>query len=118
MSPLLKHALADALPLVDGRGWTLPGAATLAEAERLLALVAPFARDPTTEVQPDGAIAFEWEAAGHGWLRLSVDGSGRLAHSAVIAGDEYEQVEDFDGPAAPLPDWAAELLRRLMAVGH
>jgi hypothetical protein len=70
------------------------------------------------EAQPDGAITFEWEAAEHGWLRLSLDGSGRLSHSAVIAGDEYEQVEDFAPAAAELPGWAGELLRRLMAVGH
>src|SRR5438128_1109543 len=107
MSPLLKLALADALPLVDGRGWTPPPPATMAEAERLLALVAPIGREPLAEVQPDGAVAFEWEAAGHGWLKLSVDGRGRLSHSAVIAGDEYEQVEDFDVARAALPDWAA-----------
>jgi len=118
MSPLLMLALADAIPLVEERGWALPSSAAVAEAEHLLALVAPLGREPMAEAQPDGAIAFEWEAADAGWLRLSVDGSGRLAHSAVIAGDEYEQVEDFASTAAELPGWAAELLRKLMAVGH
>jgi hypothetical protein len=118
MTPLLMLALADAMPLVEERGWVLPTTAAVAEAEQLLALVAPLAREPVAEVQPDGAIAFEWEAADAGWLELSVDGSGRLAHSAVIGGDEYEQVEDFPATATALPGWAGELLRRLMAVGH
>ena len=119
MSPLLMLAITDATPFVDERGWTLPAPATIAEAERLLELVAPLARAPLAEVEPDGSIVLEWEAAGHGWLRLAVAGIGRLAHSAVIAGDEYEQIEDFPADAAtPLPDWAAELLRRLMSVGH
>jgi hypothetical protein len=118
MSPLLMLALADAIPLIDERGWTLPSSATMAEAERLLALVAPLAREPMAEVEPDGSVALEWEAADEGWLKLSVDGSGRLTHSAVIAGDEYEQVEDFQDPEAGLPGWAAALLHRLMAVGH
>jgi hypothetical protein len=116
MSPLLMLALSDAIPFVDERGWTPPDAATIAEADRLIALVAPLGREPMAEVEPDGSIALEWEAADHGWLRLSVDGSGQVAHSAVIGGDDYEQVEDFD--EARLPDWASELLRRLMAVGH
>jgi hypothetical protein len=118
MSPLLMLALADAIPLVEERGWTLPSSAAVAEAEHLLALVAPLGREPAIEVQPDGAIAFAWEAAGHGWLQLSVDGGGRLSHSAVIAGDEYEQVEAFGPAAEKLPGWAEELLRRLMAIGH
>ena len=118
MSPLLMLALADAVPLVEERGWALPSSAAVAEAEHLLALVAPLGREPVAEVQPDGAIAFEWEAADTGWLKLSVDGSGRLAHSAVIAGDEYEQVEDFPNTAADLPGWAGELLRKLLATGH
>jgi hypothetical protein len=117
MSPLLMLALVDAMPFVDERGWTSPEPATIAEADRLIALVAPLGRAPMAEVEPDGSIALEWEAAGHGWLRLTVDGSGQLAHSAVIAGDDYEQVEPFDG-ADVLPEWAAELLRKLMAVGH
>ena len=111
-------ALADAMPFVDERGWTPPASATLAEADRLLALVAPLGREPMAEVEPDGSIALEWEAADHGWLRLLVNGSGQLAHSAVIAGDDYEHVEPFDGVDAALPEWAAELLRKLMAVGH
>jgi hypothetical protein len=118
MSPLLMLALADAIPMVEERGWALPSSAAVAEAEHLLALVAPLGREPMAEVQPDGAIAFEWEAADAGWLRLSVDGSGRLSHSAVIAGDEYEQVEDFAIAAAELPGWAGDLLRKLMAFGH
>jgi hypothetical protein len=116
MSPLLMLAIADAVPFVDGRGWTPPDSVTIAEADRLLALVAPLGREPMAEVEPDGSIALEWEAADHGWLRFTVDGSGRLAHSAVIGGDDYEQVEPFEDTR--LPDWAAELLRRLMALGH
>ena len=111
-------ALADAVPLVEERGWALPSTAAVTEAEHLLALLAPLAREPTAQVRPDGAISFEWEAADAGWLELSVDGSGRLTHSAVIAGDEYEQVEAFPATAKELPGWAAELLRKLMAVGH
>jgi hypothetical protein len=118
MSPLLMLALADAIPFVDERGWTPPASATLAEADLLLALVAPLGREPMAEVEPDGSIALEWEAAEHGWLRLTVNGSGRLAHSAVIGGDDYEQVEPFEGPDATLPDWAAELLHKLLALGH
>jgi hypothetical protein len=118
MSPLLMLALADAIPLVEERGWAVPSSAAVSEAEHLLALVAPLGREPMAEVQPDGAIALEWEAADAGWLKLSVDGSSRLSHSAVIGEDEFEQVEEFAATAAELPGWAGELLRRLMAVGH
>ena len=115
MHPLLTAALADAAPLVAARGWSAPAPATLAAAQRLLGLLAPYPRPPAVQVEPVGTISFEWEAADQGWLTLTVDDAGRLAHSAVIAGDEFTQSEDF-GDA--LPDWAAELLARLMRAGH
>src|ERR1700755_2190308 len=45
MSPLLMLALADAIPLVEERGWALPSSATVAEAEHLLALGTPLGRE-------------------------------------------------------------------------
>jgi hypothetical protein len=115
MHPLIAAALAEAAPLIADRGWTAPPDAAIDAAERLLALVASYPRAPSVQVEPDGTLAFEWEAADHGWLTLSVDGSGQLTHSAVIGEDEFTQAETF-GDA--LPDWAAELLARLMRVGH
>ncbi|MGN6528639.1 MAG: hypothetical protein ACTHL8_19785 [Burkholderiaceae bacterium] len=111
----LAAALAEAAPMMAGRGWTPPLPAAVDEARRLLALVAPLARAPAVEVAPDGRILLEWEAAEHGWLRLAVDGTGRVAHDAVIGEDEFEQSESF---AHDLPDWAATLLARLMRAGH
>lgn len=109
MSPLLQSALDEAATLGRDRGWTAPGEATVAQAERLLALTA--ATPPQqVQVEPDGRIVVEWERAPRGWLQLSVDGSGPLSHSAVIDGDEYTQTEAF---GAALPDWARELLGRL-----
>ena len=115
MSTLLTAALAEAAPLIAARGWIAPSPATVAAAGRLLQLVAPYPRPPAVQVEPDGRISFEWEAAGHGWLTLSVDTGGQLTHSAVIGEDEFTQAEDF-GDA--LPDWAAQLLGRLMRHGH
>jgi hypothetical protein len=115
MHPSLAAALAEVEPLVAGRGWTAPAPATIAAAARLLGLVEPLARPPAVQVEPEGTISFEWEAAGHGWLTLTVDDQGRLVHSAVLGEDEFTQAEPF-GDA--LPDWAAELLRRLMRAGH
>ena len=115
MSPLLSAALADAAPLAASRGWQAPAPATLAAAERLLALVAPQPRPPAVQVEPDGTISFEWEAADEGWLTLTVDDAGHLAHSAVIGEDEFTQAEDF---GETLPDWAATLLARLLRAGH
>ena len=115
MHPLLTAALAEAAPFADARGWTPPAEATLAAAERLLALVAPLARTPAVQVEPAGTISFEWEAAGHGWLTLAVDDAGKLTHSAVIGEDEFTQAEDFDDA---LPGWAGTLLERLMRAGH
>ena len=115
LPPLLSAALAEAEPLVATRGWVAPSAATIAAAGRLLALVATQPRPPAVQVEPDGRISFEWEADEHGWLTLSVDEAGRLAHSAVIGEDEFTQVEAFD---AALPDWAATLLGRLLRAGH
>jgi hypothetical protein len=114
MSPLLAAALADAQLLIATRGWTEPNAATVSEAQRLLDLLAADWPVPSVQVEPDGSVALEWEAASRGWTRLSVDGSGMLEHSAVIDGDEYEQVETF---ANELPDWALEVLRRLFPSG-
>jgi hypothetical protein len=111
----IADALAEAQPLIADRGWAAPSAAAIEEARRLLVLVAPGARAPTVQVAPGGRLDFEWEAAGHGWLRLTVDGSGRLAHEAVIGEDEFGQSEPFE---SELPGWAGTLLARLMAVGH
>jgi len=49
-------------------------------------------RQPALQVEPEGTISFEWEAAEHGWLTLTVDGQGSLAHSAVFGEDSPEQV--------------------------
>ena len=115
MHPALAAALADVAPLVAGRGWIAPAAATVAAAGRLLALVENLPRQPAVQVEPDGTISFEWEAADHGWLTLTVDDLGQLTHSAVLGEDEFTQAERFDDA---LPDWAAELLQRLLRAGH
>ncbi len=115
MHPALLAALAEAEPLIANRGWVAPGPATIAAAERLLALVEKLPRQPAVQVEPEGTITFEWEAAEHGWLTLSVDDVGQLTHSAVLDEDEFTQSETF-GDA--LPDWADNLLRRLLAAGH
>jgi hypothetical protein len=115
MHPALHAALAEAEPLIAGRGWQRPPLATIAAAERLLGLVGPLSRPPAVQVEPEGTISFEWEAAEHGWLTLTVDDQGRLAHGAVIGGDEFAQAEPFGDT---LPDWADALLRRLLGAGH
>ena len=115
MHPLLAAALEDAVPLIAHRGWVQPAPATVAAAERLLALVAALPRPPAVQVEPDGTISFEWEAADEGWLTLTVDDAGQLSHSAVIGEDEFTQAEAF---GATLPDWASTLLERLLRAGH
>ena len=115
MHPLLASALADAQPLIADRGWIAPAPATMDAAERLLRLVQKSARQPAVQVEPAGTISFEWEAAEHGWLTLTVDDAGQLTHSAVLGEDEFTQAEAFGDE---LPDWAATLLRRLHAAGH
>jgi hypothetical protein len=115
MHPALAAALAEAAPLVPDRGWIEPTPATIAAAERLLALVATLPRAPAVQVEPEGTISFEWEAAEHGWLTLTVDDAGDLVHSAVLGEDEFTQAEPFGNE---LPDWAATLLQRLLAAGH
>lgn len=114
MHALVAAALAEVEPLVSGRGWAHPSQATLAEADRLLALVASY-RTPRVQLEPDGTLVLEWEAAGHGWLTLSVHGTGQLTHGAVIDEEEFAQAEDFGDT---LPGWAGELLARLMRAGH
>lgn len=113
MSPLLAAALEEATVLATERAWSAPDAAALAQAERLLQLVGPRWPVPEVRVEPDGAIALAWEVDERGWVELRVDGRGQLGHSAVIDGDDYSQAEDFAEPSAQLPDWAAEVLRRL-----
>lgn len=115
MHPALHAALEEAAPLAADRGWIAPVPATVAAAERLLRLVETLPRQPAVQVEPEGTISFEWEAAEHGWLTLTVDDQGQLTHSAVLGEDEFTQAEAF-GEA--LPDWASELLRRLMRAGH
>ena len=115
MHALLAAALAEVAPLIADRGWIAPAPATIAAAERLLALVEKLPRSPAVQAEPEGTISFEWEAADHGWLTLSVDDIGQLTHSAVLDEDEFTQAEAFEDE---LPDWAATLLARLMAVGH
>ena len=114
MHPLLVTALNEAKPLVDSRGWAWPTPSTLAEAERLLSLT-PRHRLPTIQIDADGSIRFEWEAAETGWLTLTVDGSGQIRHSAVIGEDEFERSEAFGDV---LPEWATTVLERLVQVGH
>jgi hypothetical protein len=115
MHPLLTAAFAEAAPLIAHRGWIAPGAPTIAAAERLIGLVAALPRLPAVQVEPEGTVSFEWEAADEGWLTLVVDDAGKLTHSAVIGEDEFTQAEDF-GEA--LPDWASTLLARLLRAGH
>ena len=115
MHPALQAALDDAEPMIAARGWQRPADATVQAAARVLALVEKLPRPPQVQVEPDGTISFEWEAADHGWLTLSVDDQGQLTHSAVLGEDEFTQSEAF-GDA--LPDWAATLLQRLLAAGH
>lgn len=116
MSPLLAAALEEAQTMTASRGWRPPSPETIAEAERLLGLTRANWRPPTTvQTEPEGTIAVEWEAGAHGWLRFIVSGTGQLAHAAVIDGDEYELAEPF---ADRLPDWARELLGRLLSREH
>lgn len=110
---VLAAALAEVQPLIASRGWQPPIPAALDEAARLLALTRASWPAPVVSVEPEGAVALAWEAAERGWLTLRVDGSGTVAHEGVLGGDEYALVEPWPGPEAPLPDWAAELLRRL-----
>ncbi|MEO5686688.1 MAG: hypothetical protein ABIR54_04940 [Burkholderiaceae bacterium] len=115
MRKALQSALDDVEPLVAERGWTPPTPQTIEAAERLLSLVAKLPRQPAVQVEPEGTISFEWEAAEHGWLTLTVDDRGQLSHSAVLGEDEFTQAEAF-GDA--LPDWASNLLQRLLGAGH
>jgi len=115
MRPALEAALQDVEPLIVGRGWTRPGNATIAAADRLLDLVEPAHRPPAIQANPDGTISFEWDADEHGWLTLTVDGQGGLTHSAVLGEDEFAQTEVFGDE---LPDWAGTLLQRILAAGH
>ena len=114
MHPLLATALGEAQPLVESRGWAWPAPTTLAEAERLLRLTSRH-RPPTIQIDADGSIRLEWEAAETGWLTLTVDGSGQLRHSAMIGEDEFERSEAFGDV---LPEWATTVLERLVQVGH
>ena len=115
MHPALETALQDVEALIADRGWQRPKQQTFEAAERLLHLVDKMPRPPAVQVEPEGTISFEWEAAEHGWLTLTVDDQGQLTHSAVLGEDEFTQAEAF-GDA--LPDWAATLLQRLFAAGH
>lgn len=115
MHTSLQAALDEVEPLIATRGWQRPKPATIAAAERLLALVEAQPRQPAIQVEPEGSISFEWEAGDHGWLTLTVDDQGQLTHSAVLGGDEFTQAEAFGDT---LPGWAASLLQRLMRAGH
>ena len=115
MHPALEQALQDVEPLIADRGWQRPTAPTVEAAERLLRLVEKTNRQPAVQVEPAGTISFEWEAADHGWLTLTVDDQGQLTHGAVLGEDEFAQAEPFGDE---LPDWASTLLQRLLAAGH
>ena len=115
MHPALQAALHDAEPLIADRGWQRPPPPTVAAAERLLALVENRQRPPAVQVDPEGTISLEWEAAEHGWLTLTVDDQGQLTHSAVLGEDEFTQAEAFGDV---LPGWADTLLERLLGAGH
>ncbi len=114
MHPLLAAALNEAKPLVESRGWVWPPPSALAEAERVLRLTSRH-RLPTIQIDADGSIRLEWEAAETGWLTLTFDGSGQVRHSAVIGEDEFESSEVFGDV---LPEWARTVLERLVQVGH
>ena len=109
---MLAAALHEARALAGHRAWLAPTEQTLLEADRLLKLLAHAWPAPQVLVQPSGAIALEWEAGARGWLVLTLSGTASLEHAAVIDGDEYGLTEDF---VDSVPDWAQELLRRLLA---
>ena len=115
MQEQIAAALQEAEPLIRERGWTPPTPQTIAAAERLLKLVAKHHRQPTVQVNPEGTLSFDWEAADHGWLTLTVDDQGQLTHGAVLGEDEFAQTEVFGDE---LPDWASTLLQRLLVAGH
>ena len=115
MHPALDQALREVAPLIADRGWQAPEPQTIDAAERLLTLVEKMSRQPAVQVEPAGTISFEWEAADHGWLTLTVDDQGQLTHGAVLGEDEFAQAEPFGDE---LPDWASTLLQRLLAAGH
>ena len=115
MHQALQSALQEVAPLIVNRGWTNPSPETIEAAERLLKLVEKMPRQPAVQVDPEGTISFEWEAADHGWITLTVDDLGQLTHSAVLGEDEFTQAEAF---GEELPDWARTLLQRLLAAGH
>ena len=112
VSASLLAAVAEAGVLAGERAWAAPTDATLREADHLLALLAGAWPAPGVLVQPDGAIALEWEAGDRGWLALTVRGNATLEHAAVLDGDDYGLSEDFGDE---VPDWALEMLRRLHA---
>jgi hypothetical protein len=114
-SEALATALHEARLLGADRPWTPPTPATQAEAAQLLALLTadPVLPPAEIEVQPDGAIHFDWDAGERGWVTLSVNGDATLTHSAVIDGDEYTLAEPWDTTTGTLTDWAGEVLRRL-----
>ncbi|MEY2686762.1 MAG: hypothetical protein RL375_960 [Pseudomonadota bacterium] len=115
MHPLIAAALDEAAALAGDRGWQLPGEATVREAEQVLRLTQSRWPAPALQAEPDGALTLAWDGGERGWVELRVDGGGQLTHSAVIEGDEYGQAEAWADVALPdhLPDWAAEVLRRL-----
>jgi hypothetical protein len=115
MHERLQSALDEVESLVASRGWTPPAPETIAAAERLLKLIEKQPRQPAVQVEPEGTISFEWEAADQGWLTLTVDDQGQLTHGAVLGEDEFTQAEAFGDT---LPDWAATLLQRVLRAGH
>ncbi|MDZ7854948.1 hypothetical protein [Sphaerotilus sp.] len=115
LAAALAAALHEARLLGADRPWTPPTPATQAEAAHLLALLAAKPAWPPAEieVQPDGAVHFDWDAGERGWVTLCVNGRGALTHSAVIDGDEYTLAEPWTPASGALTDWAGEVLRRL-----
>lgn len=106
----IPEALLEAQALTTQRDWQAPTDATVAEAERLLALVKIEWPEPDVQAQANGSITLDWDAGAHGWLTLTVAGQRTVEHAAVIDGDEYGLSEAF---IEAVPDWAQELLRRL-----
>ena len=106
----LAAAIEEVRSLAEQRAWTLPDAATLDEACRLLVLLRAGWPEPAVQIEPDGQVALTWEAGRRGWLTFTVSGKGVLAHNGVIVGDDYVKEEPFGDE---LPAWAAEVLRRL-----
>ncbi|MBI2923281.1 MAG: hypothetical protein HYY18_19670 [Planctomycetes bacterium] len=105
-------ALAPGWDGYEGSSVSLPSALASLDFLRLLPSEVPA---PEISIDPDGELAFDWQASADTVFSVSVGGNGRLSYAGKFGANKTHGTEQL---TPELPDPIRSGLRRLFGGGH